>query len=35
MIFNSFIAQFVYMHEEYNSGFSKPTEADKIGSFGR
>jgi len=27
--------QIVWMHEEYNSVLSTPTEADKIGRFGR
>jgi len=30
-----FLAQIVWMHEEYNSVLSTPTEADKIGRFGR
>jgi len=31
----SFLAQVVWMREEYNSVLSTPTEADKIGYFGR
>jgi len=30
-----FLAQVVYMREEYNSVLSTPTEANKIGRFGR
>jgi len=34
-VLNWFLAQVVWMREEYNSVLSTPTEADKISRFGR